>query len=195
MKNSKFFVILISVILIIVLAGAAAFIAYFTNNFTTNLTTFYVQYGAQEIRRDMGRMKFETGVYYTFRCEYPTGFPSSEKGEHYTVNVEVNEVGKKIEYVVNERPTPLYSSKSPDVSKSFEIAKETDSFTFCIPTGTTLESILTKAYEGKEVKNIPEVDFTADDYFSLVVKSYDGNTVIRIGFGFTEKEVQNEEQN
>lgn len=188
MNKSNFLTVCVSLLAVILLAGAIAFIFYFTNNLSTDLTTFYVQYGAQEIRRDTGRMKFETGVYYTFRCEYPLGFPANENGDHYKVSVEVSEAGKAIEYVVNERPYAFYP-KSPDISQSFEIVQSTDSFMFRIPEGTTLESIVTKAYEGKEVKNIPKKDITAVDYFSLVVKSYDESTVIRIGFGFTERKV------
>lgn len=183
MKKSSFSSIFISLLVIVLLAGVIAFIMYFTNNFSTEMSTFYVQYGAKEYRRDSGKLLFKTGVNYTFSCKYPLGFPSSEKGEHYKVGIEVNEAGKTIQYTVNTRPTLLYP-KSPDISSSFEIVKNADSFTFCIPEGTTIESILTKAYEGKEVTDIQEVDFTADDYFSLVVKSYDESTVIRLGFGF-----------
>lgn len=183
-RKANFFVIAITIVVVLLLASVIAFIAYFTNNFSTSLTTFYVQHGATEYRRDTGKMKFETGVYYTFRCEYPLGFPKNEKGEHYKVSVEINEAGKELAYTVNERPTTFYP-KSPDISGSFEIVQGEDSFTFRIPEGTTLESILTKAYEGNEVKDIPEVDFTAKDYFSLVVKSYDESTIIRIGFGFS----------
>ncbi len=175
--------IVISIVSVLFLAAVIAFILYYTNNFTTELTTFYVQYGAREIRRDTGRMQFESGVIYNFRCEYPFGFPANEKGERYRVSVEVNEAGKEIEYLVDGSSTRFYP-KSPDISQSFEITKHTDSFTFCIPAETTLKSIISKAYEGKEVMKIPAVDLTAKDYLSLVVKSYDGGTVIRIGFGF-----------
>lgn len=183
----NFFTVAISLFLILALAGMIAFVVYYTNNFTTDLTTFYVQYGAREIRRDTGRVKFDKGVYYTFKVNYPLGFPDSEKGERYKVSVEVNEAGKEIEYKVDSRPTKFYP-KSPDICASFEITKYDDSFTFRIPEGTTLESILIKAFEGKEVTEIPQVDFTAKDYFSLVVKSYDESVIIRIGFGFKTEE-------
>ncbi len=179
----NFFRVAITLIVALALAGIIAFIVYYTNNFSTDLTTFYVQYGAQEIRRDKGGMQFEKGIYYTFRCEYPLGFPSSEKGERYKVSVEVNEAGQEIGYKVDSRPTKFYP-KSPDIGASFEIAKSENTFTFRIPEETTLESILTKAYEGKEVTEIPDVDFIGKDYFSLVVKSYDESVTIRIGFGF-----------
>lgn len=186
-KGKKYFVVLIAFISLFLIAAVIAFVMYFTNNLSTDLTTFYVQYGAQEIRRDTGRMQFEKGVYYTFRCEYPLGFPSNERGDRYTVSVEATEAGKEIEYLVDGSNTRFYP-KSPDVSQSFEIVRSKDSFTFCIPAETTFKSILTKAYEGKEIKNIPAVDLTAKDYLSLTVKSYDGGTVIRIGFGFDGEE-------
>lgn len=185
-KGKKYFAVLIAFIFLFLIAAVVAFVMYFTNNLSTDLTTFYVQYGAQEIRRDTGRMQFEKGVYYTFRCEYPLGFPSNERGDRYIVSVEATEAGKEIEYLVDGSNTRFYP-KSPDVTQSFEISKKKDSFTFRITEETTLKSILTKAYEGKEIKNIPVVDLTAKDYVSLVVKSYDGGTVIRIGFGFDGK--------
>lgn len=188
----NFFRIAITLIVALALAGVIAFIVYYTNNFSTDLTTFYVQYGAQELRRDIDGMQFEKGTYYTFRCDYPLGFPSSEKGERFKVSVEANEAGQEIGYKVDSRPTKFYP-KSPDVGASFEIAKSENTFTFRIPEETTLESILTRAYEGKEVTEIPEVDFAAKDYFSLVVKSYDESVIIKIGFGF--KVEENGEEN
>ena len=61
----NFFTIVISLVLVLALAGVIAFIVYYTNNFSTDLTTFYVQYGAQEIRRDKGRMQFERSEEHT----------------------------------------------------------------------------------------------------------------------------------
>lgn len=182
-KKVNFFAIAFTLALVLVLAGVLAFVFYFTNNFSTDMTTFYVQYGAQEIRRDTGRTQFERGVYYTYKIEYPLGFPSSEKGERYKVGIEVTEAGKEIEYKVDGTVTRFYP-KSPDVSGSFEIVKNESSFTFRIPDETTFENVLLKSYEGKEITDVPAVDLTAKDYFSLVVKSYDGKNVIKIGFGF-----------
>ncbi len=185
-RKMNFITIAISLFLILALAGGIAFIVYFTNNFSTDLTTFYVQYGAQEIRRDTDKMQFDKGVYYSFKVNYPLGFPISEKGDRYKVSVEVAEVGKEIEYNVDSRSTTLYP-KSPEVTGSFEIVKSENTFTFRIPEETTLESIVRKAYEGKTVTEVPQVDFTAKDYFYLTIKSYDEKSVIRIGFGFKNK--------
>lgn len=179
----NFITVAISLFVILALAGGIAFIVYFTNNFSTELTTFYVQYGAQEIRRDTGKMQFDKGVYYTFKVNYPLGFPSSEKGDRYKVSVEITEAGKEIECKVDSRLTTLYP-KPPDITGSFEIEKSDNSFTFRIPEEITFESILRKAYEGKTVTDIPQVDFTVKDYFYLTVKSYDEKNVIKIGFGF-----------
>ena len=179
-RKMNFITIAISLFLILALAGGIAFIVYFTNNFSTDLTTFYVQYGAQD------KMQFDKGVYYYFKVNYPLGFPISEKGDRYKVSVEVAEVGKEIEYNVDSRSTTLYP-KSPEVTGSFEIVKSENTFTFRIPEETTLESIVRKAYEGKTVTEVPQVDFTAKDYFYLTIKSYDEKSVIRIGFGFKNK--------
>ena len=185
MKKKNIFAILFSLVALAVVAAVIAFVMYYTNNFSTDLTTFFVQYGSQELRRDTGKMQFEKGVYYSFKTKYPLGFPSSEKGERYHVGVEVTDAGKEIEYKVDGSVARLY--KSPDISGSFEIKKSEDGFTFCIPKGTTLTGILRAAYVGKEVTDVPAVDLTAKDYFALVVKSYDEKTVIRIGFGFDGK--------
>ncbi len=186
MKSKSIFSIIITLIVVAVLAALVAFVMYYTNNFTTDLTTFYVQHGSQEIRHDVGRMQFEKGVYYTFKVKYPLGFPSSEKGERFKVGVEVTESGKEIEYRVDGSVTRLYP-KSPEVTNSFDIEKNDDGFTFCIPKATTLKEIIRAAYADKEVMDIPAVDLTAKDYFYLTVKSYDGKTAIRIGFGFDGK--------
>lgn len=179
----NFITIAIALFLFLALAGGIAFIVYFTNNFSTDLTTFYVQYGAQEIRRDTDRMQFDKGVYYFFKVNYPLGFPISEKGDRYKVSVEITEAGKEIECKVDSRITTLYP-KPPDITGSFEIVKSENNFMFRVPEETTLTSIVRKAYEGKTVTEVPQVDFTAKDYFYLTVKSYDEKSVIRIGFGF-----------
>lgn len=185
-KISKFILIVIGIVLAVVLAGAIVFVVHYTNNFTTDITTFYVQYDKQEIRQDIhNEMQFEKGTAYTFRCRYPLGFPANEKGERYKVSVEASEAGKLIEYRVDGTVTKL--SKAPELTNSFEIEKDTDSFTFCIPTGTTLTSILRTAYSGKEITDVPAVDLTTFDFFELVVKSYNEGTTIRIGFRFDGK--------
>lgn len=193
MRGTSFLSVLFTMLIVLLLAGVVAFIMYFTNNFSTDLTTFYVQYSSQELRRDTGGMRFERGVYYTFKVNYPLGFPSNETGERYHVSVEVGEAGKDIEYRVDSRLTSLYP-RSPDLSESFGIVRDTNSFMFYIPEETTLESILKKAYEGKEVTEIPQVDFTEKDYFCLTVKSYDETKVIRIGFGFVSEANPPEEE-
>lgn len=173
-----FWKIFIGVIALAVLVAGILIIMYFTNNFTTDFSTFYVRQGATEYRQD-STVNLQSGVYYTFDCKYTLGFPKSEKGDRYSVTVAPNENLKGISYRVDDETVTI--PQSLDFSSAFEITKELNSFYFKIPEGISFSSALSAAYKGQSVSNIPSMDLSGKPCFDLVIKSYNGKSVIRLG--------------
>lgn len=185
-KTGTFVKVFISLLVAVILVGVIGFIMYFSNNLTTDLATFYVQYGSREYRRDTNGLKLETGVYHNFECKYILGFPSSETGERYSVKIVPNDTSEEIEYKVDGYRSSYYPNDKLEFSNAFTIVKNIDGFMLFIPVDLTMQTVLNGAYEGKAVTNVPQVDLTANDYFRLIVSSYDGKTEINISFRLAE---------
>ena len=165
--------------LVALLVVAAIGLVYkFTNGFNEDFKTFYVECDGNALLTTDNEMVFTSGNVYKFDVKYTFDKADSE-AKGYKVKIVPN-VEKDFEFTVGSS-TKLYS-KQGDMIAAFDVEMTDTSFEIYIEDGTTIQSVLSKVYEGQTV-SVPysaEVENTAP--FKLVISSYNEKASINIVF-------------
>lgn len=170
------------ILIILLLVGAIAVFFKFTNGGTTGFKTFYVEangktyLGGEKMPLPQGETRFET--------KYLFSDNRSDKHKGYTLKVVPNITeDTKFYFSVDGDDIPYPFEYEKDLTKGFDIKMDETGFTVT-NNNMTMESVLSKAYDGKAVKIADYgVDYTKV-YFNLVVSSYNGEKDIVIGLLF-----------
>ncbi len=162
----------------LLLVGAIGLIYKFTNGFNEDFKTFYVECDGKQILTTDNKMTFVGGNVYKFDVKY-TFEKNDGQAKDYSVKIVPN-VENDFEFTVDEAKK-LYS-KEKDLSAGFEIVKSDTSFEIYIDEGATVQSVLSKVYDGKSV-NVPAAAEARNSMpFKLVVSSYNDKVSINIAF-------------
>ena len=165
-------------LVVLLLAGVIGIVYKFTNGFNEEFKTFYVECDGKQILTADSEMTFTAGNVYKFDVKYTFDKADAEpKG--YSVKVVPN-VNRDFEFTV-DGDRKLFS-KEKDITAGFEIVKGDTSFEIYIPEGLTLQSVLSKTYEGKEVIVPAQAEINYPLPYKLIICSYNEKAAINIIF-------------
>jgi hypothetical protein len=160
-------------LIVLLIAGSIGFFAYYTNGFTRNFTTFYIKYD-DELYSGIQNMKFKEDK-ARFDIVYPLNFLSEKDLKDYSLKVIPN---KENNFTFKVDGMDYTFTSELDLTSGFDIEKQEDYF--LINNNYTIQSVLEKIYNGKTVEVPEDIDY--NDYFTLVISSYNNETTIYINF-------------
>jgi hypothetical protein len=164
-----------------VFAAVIGVVFRFTNGFRSDFQTFYVQHGDNMIFDFVDNYPVSFGEKMRFDVKYTFGFFDKELSG-YTVKIVPNvSGGNDFDFTVDG----LYYSYGyeSDLTSAFDLDLHDDYFTLFLDDTMTVQTVLEKLYEGATVV-VPD-GMLNEDYFTLIVTSYDDTAAVYIGFGFS----------
>jgi len=170
------------VLIIACIVGIIGFIAVFTRGGTADFKTFYAKYDGQMILDDTD-MTFTAGAKNTFEVNYTFDKVTSEKKDFYISVVPYITDDNNFEYTAGGETKAFKDLADTDISGCFTLVKTDSGFTFTVPVGTDMETVLASLYEsGTEIEVSDTVDVTETAYFALKLTSYNEKSVIYMPF-------------
>lgn len=175
MNVGKTIAIIVCVLLLVLAVGS---IAFFTNGFTSDFKTFYVESDGKRMLADCSNYIMKQDAENKFVVKYTFGAVNKDISG-YTVKIVPNvSHDNDFDFTVDGE---IYSfGAEEDLTKGFDITlNEND---FVIKGNYTMQSVLQRLYPEKKVKfNLDDVNNSVDN-FTLLVYSYNGEAVVKIGF-------------
>lgn len=173
MTGAKVGKIIAYILVVLALVSAIGFIAYFTGGFTSGFKTFYVEIDGEQIMTSANGYKIPIGESMTVDIKYTM----SDEASGYSVKVVPNQLaGKDFDFKLDEDVYSYQAEK--DLTAGFDIEYGDTSFTVK-PKGT-ITDILKAVYPGSTVEDCR--DFAYDNMFTLVITSYDGESIVKVNF-------------
>ncbi|GHW02805.1 hypothetical protein AGMMS50249_5910 [candidate division SR1 bacterium] len=168
------------ILLLLLLAAVVGVVYHFTNGFKTEFTTFYVQQGDTMFYDVTDDYPVPFNEETRFDVKYTFGVLDKELSG-YSVKIVPNVSGDKdFDFTVDG----LYYSYGgeTDLTSAFDLKQYDDYFTLFVDDTMTMKKVLEKLYTGKTVV-VPD-NVLNDDYFTIVVSSYNGKSTVYINFLF-----------
>ena len=170
----------VSMIVLLLLAGGVVLAFYLTNGFTEDFKDFkefYLTYGEEKITVQETKLNLKDGESYTFGVNYVFETANAEPKD-FSVKI-VSMADKSFSYTVDDL---IYGFENgEDFSTSFDLKKTQSGFSFTIPKEGLLE-ILSKHHAGKETEIYYPNPLEDGYYFSVVVTSYNEKASYTIKF-------------
>ncbi len=189
--KGKIIIKAIAYLLAVLLVVAAVGVVYrLTNGFNEELKTFYVEHDGKQILSSDTKLNLYCCTTQKFTVKYTFDTAQSETKD-YSVTVLPN-AEKDFEFTVDGQPVKF--SKAENLNTAFELKKDTASFTIRMPDLPKIQSVLEKAYAGKEI-GLPEAAEENNPHpFVIEVASYNGKIKYKIAIalldaGITEIEL------
>lgn len=165
------------IVIILLLIGSIGLIFALTNGFTEDFKTFYLECNGEELSRESKR-DFRREEVYKFNVKYVLD-SGKEEEKDYSVKVVTN---AERSFTFKAGKENYAYESGTDITKAFEVIKDKTAFTFKIPQGTTLITILQKLYPDKEITLKNESALSDLYLYSLIVTSYDEKVTYKIDF-------------
>ena len=174
----------ISYILVILLViGLIGFFALFTNNFTDDFKTFYIEYDGEWIISNKSEYVFETDKGLRFDCKYTFVDMSKDEPLGFNVKVIPNITDEtNFDFTVDNQMYAYIGEK--DLTAAFDIQLYDRYFTLNIPKSTSMQTVLGKIYDGKNVEIVDELN-SDQYYYTLCISSYNEKVSYMINFKFS----------
>ena len=167
----------IAYLLAVLLVVAAVVVVYhYTNGFNEDFKTFYVEHDGKQILSSDTKLDLYCYTTQKFSVKYVFDTAQSEVKD-YSVQIVPN-AEKDFEFMADEKPVKV--SKAENLNTAFELKKDTESFTIRMPDFPTIQSVLEKAYAGKQISLPAQAEENNPYPFSIVVASYNGKVTYKI---------------
>jgi len=166
------------VIVLAVLIVAVGAIAFFTNGSTSDFKTFYVESNGKKILTDVENFVLQPDSENRFDIKYTFGKVNKDVGG-YSVKIVPNVTNDNdFDFAVDGE---IYAfGAEPDLTNGFDITYEKDYF--LISGNYSIKSVLERIYPEQTVSfNNSDINYEVDN-FTLLIYSYNGEAVIKIGF-------------
>lgn len=167
----------VAYLLAVLLVVAAVGVVYrLTNGFNEELKTFYVVHDGKQILSSDTKIELYCTTTQTFTVKYTFDTEQSETKD-YSVTILPN-AAKDFEFTADGQPVKF--SKAENLNTVFELKKDKSSFTIRMPDLPKIQSVLEKAYAGKEI-SVPEAAEENNPFpFLIEVASYNGKIIYRL---------------
>lgn len=173
-KVSKIAKVISWLLIVLLLVGIVGIIIVFTNGGEEEFKTFYLVHNDEMILTANSQMDFETGKEYRFDVKY-TFDTGIEEPRDYNVKI-VAKTDVPFEFTVGNKQYDWRGEN--DLTKAFDLEKESTHFTLRFAEGFTLQTVLESLYEGSIGVTEPEDRCL----YTLIVSSYNNKVTYRIDF-------------
>lgn len=165
------------IVTLVLLAGLIAVIYTRTNGLKDRVRLFDLVYNGERIDAGNSEMSFERGVPHTFLVDYLLDGVDAARG--YDVRILANEEADFL-FTVDGKYVTWHNLA--DITSSFLLEKEEDSFTLTIPEGFCVKKLLSALYAGQDVVAPDDEELPSPYIYSLTVSDREGGEVYRIDF-------------
>lgn len=172
-KSISFILVLLAMVIFI------GFFATFTNGFTSDFKSFYVENDGEQLLNNVDNVAILKDTEMRFDCKYTFGFLNKKQPKGYNVKVVPNvSQNNDFDFSVDGQ---LYAfGAEPDLMCAFDIVFYDNYFTLKLT--KTMQEVLQTVHSGKTV--VAPNNYLKVDYFTLVISSYDGKSVVNIGMHY-----------
>lgn len=167
---------IIYIILLLIIAAVIGLSVFFTNGFTTGFKTFFVLHDNKINMNKVEGLLFYPNTAYDFKPRYTFSYINQDIPKDFTVKIIPNN-NETFDFTVDGQVFSYGVIK--DLTAGFEIQIYEDSFILLVP--KNMQKVLEALYPDKSVI-VPELP-SDKDYFTLLIYSYNGESVIRFNFG------------